>query len=168
MTMTRARDLADRFHERWLEKNPFAATIYGVVGYDDLVPDASEEGERVWADELRLVLREVGAIAREELTPADAVTVDCIEAAASHEIDSIDLAGSEHTVTAMQFSGPASLLSVAARTVLVSTEAAEAYLTRLRRSGTLLDQLADRLRAGAAGGRLPVAPLAEQAVTWAE
>ncbi|HLJ99935.1 MAG TPA: DUF885 domain-containing protein, partial [Streptosporangiaceae bacterium] len=33
---------------------------------------------------------------------------------------------------------------------------------------TLLDQLADRLRAGAAGGRLPVAPLAEQAVTWAE
>lgn len=168
MTTTPARDLADRFHQRWLEKNPFAATIYGVAGYDDLVPDASEEGEQAWHAELGRFLGEAAAISREELTPADAVTVDCTEAAASHELDSIDLAGSEHTVTAMQFSGPASLLSVAARTVLVSTEAAEAYLTRLRRSGVLLDQLAERLRAGAARDRLPVAPLAEQAVTWAE
>jgi uncharacterized protein (DUF885 family) len=46
--------------------------------------------------------------------------------------------------------------------------AAEAYVTRLRRSGTWIDQVTERLRAGAAKGRLPVAPLAQQAVNWAE
>jgi uncharacterized protein (DUF885 family) len=68
----------------------------------------------------------------------------------------------------MQYSGPATLLAVAARTVLVDPDAAEAYLTRLRCSGGWLDQLSERLRIGAAKGRLPVAPLAEQAVSWAE
>src|SRR6202453_3241284 len=151
-SMTSARDLADRFHERWLEKNPFAATSYGIAGYDDLVPDISEEGEQAWRTEIGHVLSEAGAIGREELTPADAITADCTAAAASHEVDSIDLAGPEYTVTAMPFSGPASLLSLAARTVLVSPDAAEAYLSRLRRSGIWVDQLAERLRTGAGRG----------------
>jgi uncharacterized protein (DUF885 family) len=166
--MTSARDLADRFHERWLEKNPFAATSYGIAGYDDLVPDSSEEGEQAWRAEIEQFLGEADAIAGSGQTRADAITVDCTEAAARHEMDSIDQAGSEYTVTAMQFSGPASFLGVAARTVLVDTGAAEGYLTRLQRSGVLIDQLTERLRTGAGKGRLPVAPLAEQAVTWAE
>src|SRR5215469_6433632 len=80
----------------------------------------------------------------------------------------MNLAEAEYTVTAMQYSGPAAFLAVAARTVLVDPTAAEDYLTRLRRSGVWLDQVGERLRTGAGQGRLPVAPLAEQAVTWAE
>jgi uncharacterized protein (DUF885 family) len=166
--MTSARDLADRFHERWLEKNPLAATSYGIAGYDDLVPDISEEGEQAWRAELEEFLSEARALARTEPTLADAITLDCTQALASHERDSIDEAGPEYTVTAMPFSGPAGLLAAAARTVLVDTDAAEDYLIRLRRSGTWLDQLSERLRTGASKGRLPVAPLAEQAVAWAE
>src|SRR5262249_33694265 len=45
---------------------------------------------------------------------------------------------------------------------------AGAWVPRLRRSGTWLDQIAERLQNGAGQGRLPVAPLAEQAITWAE
>ena len=67
----------------------------------------------------------------------------------------------------MQYAGPATFLAIAARTVLTDTTAAEAYLTRLRRSGGWMDQVGERLREGAAKGRLPVAPLAEQALTWA-
>src|SRR5260370_1723730 len=62
----------------------------------------------------------------------------------------------------------ASFVAVAARTVRVDPAAAEAYLSRLRRSGAWLDQIGERLRTGARKGRLPVAPLAEQAVSWAE
>ena len=36
--MSSARDLADRFHERWLRVNPFSATMYGIPGYDHLLP----------------------------------------------------------------------------------------------------------------------------------
>ena len=87
---------------------------------------------------------------------------------AVQEREIIDLARVEHTVTAMQYAGPATFLAVAARTVLIDPAAAEAYLTRLRRSGAWLDQTGERLRTGAEKGRLPVAPLVEQAIVWAE
>ena len=166
--MTSARDLADRFHRRWLESNPFAATSYGIPGYDDLVPDESEAGEQAWRAEVEQFLTEAGAIARDQLTPADAVTLDCTTEAATQELEIIDSARAEHTVTAMPYAGPATFMAVAARTVLVDPAAAEAYLTRLRRGGTWLDQISERLRTGASQGRLPVAPLVEQAIAWAE
>jgi len=166
--MTSARELADRVHQRWLEENPFAATMYGIPGYDDLVPDESEQGQAAWRAEVGRFLDEADAVAAGQLTSAEAVTLDCAKEAAAAEREAIDLAGAEYTVTAMQYAGPAAFLAVAARTVLVDPAAAEAYLSRLRRSGAWLDQIAARLRAGARKGRLPVAPLAEQAVTWAE
>ena len=166
--MSQARDLADRFHQRWLYANPFAATMYGIPGYDDLLPDDSAEGQQSWRAEAEQFLSEAEAIGSGPLAPADAVTLDCTTAAAAQETAIVDMAQDEYTVTAMQYAGPAVFLAVAARTVLVDTEAAEAYLTRLRRSGAWFDQLAERLRAGADRGRLPIAPLAEQAVSWAE
>ena len=166
--MTSISDLADRLHERWLAANPFTATMYGIPGYDDLVPDESEEGRQAWRGEVGQFLGEAGAFAAEQLTPAEAVTLDCTREAAVQELEVIDLAAAEYTVTAMQYAGPAAFLATAARTVLLDPAAAEAYLIRLRRSGGWLDQLGQRLRAGAGKGRLPVAPLAEQAVTWAD
>ena len=166
--MTSVRELADRMHRRWLEETPFTATMYGIPGYDDLVPDESEEGRRAWRAEVGRFLGEAGAVERGQLTPADAVTLDCTIEAATQELEIIDLAPAEYTVTAMPYAGPAAFLAVAARTVLVDPAAAEAYLARLRRSGGWFDQIGERLRSGAGQGRLPVAPLAEQAVTWAE
>jgi uncharacterized protein (DUF885 family) len=166
--MNLARDLADRFHQRWLEANPFVASMYGLPGYDDLVPDDSEEGTQAWRAEVVRFGQEADAIAPGSLTPAEAVTLDCTREAAEQELAIIDMARAEYTVTAMQYTGPPSLLAVAARTVLVDQAAAEAYLTRLRRSGAWLDQISERLRAGAGKGRLPVAPLTEQAIDWAE
>ncbi len=166
--MTPVRDLADRFHQRWLAENPFSATMYGLPGYDDLVPDESEAGAQAWRAEVEQFLREADAIAPGQLTPADAVTLDCTKEAATQELEIIELARVEHTVTAMQYAGPATFLAVAARTVLVDPAAAEAYLTRLRRSGGWLDQIGERLRTGAGKARLPVTPLVEQAIGWAE
>ena len=171
--MTEARDLADRFHERWLHANPFAATMYGIPGYDHLLPDDSTEGQQAWRAEAERFLGEADDIRRGEtgrgrLTPADDVTLDCTTQAAAQEVTGIDLAADEHTVTAMQYSGPAMFLAVAARTVLVDEAAAEDYLTRVRGSGAWLDQIGGRLRDGARAGRLPVGPLAEQALDWAK
>ena len=166
--MTSARDLADRFHERWLRANPFAATMYGISGYDDLLPDSSEAAQQAWRAEAGRFLAEADALGRERRTPADAVTLDCLTEAATQEQAAVDMARDEYTVTAMQYLGPMMFLAVAARTVLVDEAAADAYLTRLRGSGAWLGQLGERLRAGAGKGRLPVAPLAERAVSRAE
>jgi uncharacterized protein (DUF885 family) len=166
--MSSARELADRYHRRWLEKNPFTATMYGIAGYDDLVPDESEDGRQAWRAEIGRFLREAGAITEDGLTPAEAITLDCTKGAASQEQALIDMAAAEHTVTAMHYSGPAMFLAAAARTVLLDQAAADAYLARLRASGGWLDQIGERLRQGAGKGRLPVAPLAEKAVAWAQ
>jgi uncharacterized protein (DUF885 family) len=166
--MSTARDLADRFHERWLEQNPFAASMYGIPGYDDLVPDESAAAGQAWRAEAEGFVREADEIAAGALTPADAVTLDCTREAAAQEIAGVDMAREDHTVTAMQYSGPAQFMAVAARTVLVDVAAAEAYLVRLRRGGEWLDQVGERLQAGAGKSRYPVAPLAEQAIAWAE
>jgi uncharacterized protein (DUF885 family) len=165
---TPARDLAERFHARWLRAYPFAATMYGVPGFDDLLPDASEDGQRAWRGEAAGFLQEAAAIPRAGLTQAEAVTLDCLTEAAGQELTTVDMAQEEYTVTAMHYAGPAAFLASSARTVLVDAEAAGNYLTRLRGAGTWLDQVTERLRAGAAKGRLPVAPLAEKAVAWAE
>lgn len=171
--MTAARDLADRFHERWLRANPFAASMYGIPGYDHLLPDDSAEGQQAWRAEASGFLREAENLRRGpagpgEVTPADAITLDCTAQAATQEVTAVDLAAGEHTVTAMPYSGPAMFLATAARTVLMNEQAAQDYLTRVRGSGAWLDQVTGRLRDGARAGRLPVAPLAEQALSWAE
>ena len=170
--MTSARDLADRFHRRWLDVNPFVATMYGIPGYDDLVPDESAVGQQSWRAEAARFLAEADELAAGSdgaaLSLADAVTLGCTRQAAVQELEMIDAAREEHTATAMQYAGPSAFLAIAARTVLTDPTAAEAYVTRLRRSGGWMDQVGERLREGAAKGRLPVAPLAEQAIAWAE
>jgi uncharacterized protein (DUF885 family) len=172
--MSSVRDLADRYHHDWLAAHPFAASSYGIPGFDDAVPDDSEAGDATWRATVEAMQAEARGLqagelsAGDGLSPADAVTLGCLIEAATQELADLDSAPVEHTVTAMPFSGPATLLAVAARTVLTDDEAAAAYLERLHRSGGWIDQLTERLRAGAAKGRLPVAPLVDEAVAWAE
>lgn len=164
--MTSARDLADRFHTAWLGAHPLTATSYGIPGHDAEVPDDSEDGDARWRAAVETFLAEGRGIDPNGLAPDEAVTLRSVISAAEQELDALAMAALEHTVTPMPIVGPSTFLSVAARTVLVDAGAAEDYLTRLRRSGTWLDQLTDRLRAGASSGRLPVAPLVEQAISW--
>src|SRR4051812_12846319 len=112
------RELADGFHERWLAANPFAASMYGIPGYDDLVPDVSEAGEAAWRTLVDDVLWQARDVDRTTLVPADVVTLGCIINAGERELLDLDSAAVEHTVTAMPFAGPSGLLAVAARTVL--------------------------------------------------
>src|SRR5947207_8872993 len=109
--MTSARDLADRFHRRWLDVNPFVATMYGIPGYDHLVPDESAAGQQAWraeaarfvaeTDELAAGPKDPAGVLGTELSLADAVTLGCTRQAALQDLEMIDAAREEHTVTAM-------------------------------------------------------------------
>jgi uncharacterized protein (DUF885 family) len=167
-TNTGVRGLADSFHERWLTAHPFTATYYGIPGHDDQVPDDSAAGEAGWRSELDCMLADAGRLEQPQLPEADAITLACLVENIHQELRELDAGLIEHAVTAMPFTGPAVLLATAARTVIVDAQAAADYLERLRRSGEWIDQQTERLRIGAAKGRLPVAPLVEQAIEWAE
>lgn len=166
--MSSVRDLAETFHERWLATHPFAATSYGIPGYDDRVPDDSEAGDAAWRAELEAVSADARRLDQGQLSEADSITSGCLVENVNQELRGLDARLPEHTVTAMPFGGPAALLAVAARTVIADAQGAGDYLERLRRSGEWIDQLTERLRIGAGKGRLPVAPLVQQAIVWAE
>ena len=156
--MSTARDLADRFHQRWLEANPFAASMYGLPGYDDLVPDDSEEGAQAWRAEVARFTREADAIAPGSADPGRCRHAGLHEGGGragtrDHRHGAGGVHGHRHAVR-----GAGAVLALAARTVLVDQAAAEAYLTRLRRSGAWLDQIGERLRAGAGQGAVPGRP----------
>ncbi|HUY06344.1 MAG TPA: DUF885 domain-containing protein [Acidimicrobiales bacterium] len=165
--MASPRELADRFHSDWLEVHPFDAANYGIPGYDDRVPDASEAGEAAWRDRVVELLGEANAIDTSKLSEADRTTLGCLVIEVEQEIAMVDSKSVEHTVTPMPFSGPAWLLAVVARSVIADSKAAGDYLERLQKSGRWIDQVSERLRTGAQKGRLPVAPLVEQTIAWA-
>jgi uncharacterized protein (DUF885 family) len=162
------RELADSFHERWLATHPFGASMYGIPGYDGRVPDDSEAGEAAWQDELASILADARRMDQAHLSEADEITLGCLVENVGEEQRDLDARLIEHTVTAMPFGGPAVFFAVAARTVIGDPEAADAYLERLRAAGGWIDQQSERLRIGAGKGRLPVAPLVQQAIEWAE
>lgn len=142
--------------------------MYGITGYDDLVADESEEGEAARRAELESVLADLDRLDPLELSDADAVTLGCLVENVHQELTDIDARLIEHTVSAMPIGGPPLLLGLAARSVIADARAADDYLERLRRSGQWLDQQTERLRIGAAKGRLPVAPLVAEAIDWAD
>ena len=166
--MATPRQLADRFHAAYLAARPFEASMDGIPGYDDRVPDASEAGDAAWRSTVEAVLAEARALDRADLSGADDVTLACLLEYGEQELLELDSAAVEHTVTAMPYAGPPVLLSVAATTLLGDARAADDYLVSLGRSGAWIDQHTERLRAGAARGRLPVAPLVAQAIAWAD
>jgi uncharacterized protein (DUF885 family) len=165
--MASSRDIADRYHSEWLAVHPLAASVYGIPGYEDRVPDASEAGDAAWRTTLQHLVSEASGTTGIDLSEAEAVTLGCLLGHAEQELAELDSAPMEYTVTALPLAGPGELLAVLARTILGDAEAAGDYLTRLRHSGRWIDQHIQRLRLGAAKGRLPVAPLVEQAITWA-
>lgn len=158
--------LADELHETLLAASPFGASMMGIPGYEAEVPDASREGEQAVLDKAEALAGRAAAVA--PTTTAEQITAGCIASTVEQLRLSTESAADEYTVTAMPFLGPPVLLAVAARTVMLDGQAASDYITRLRRSGGWIDQLIERLRAGAAAGRLPVAPLLAQAIGWAD
>ena len=166
--MSTTRELADRFHTRWLEVHPLAATSYGIPGFDHLVPDDSEEGDQTWRSEVGGFIEASEAIDAGAVDHEDRVTLACLKEVAAQEVAMVDSVSVEHTVTAMPYGQPGLFLAVAARTVLVDPDSAARYIDRLNGSGPWIDQVSERLREGARKGRVPVAPLVERAIAWGE
>jgi uncharacterized protein (DUF885 family) len=167
------RTLADRLHTRLLGASPFDASMLGIPGYDALVPDSSVEAEATVRADLEAVLVEARTLdaprsGLPEVAVADRVTLDCIVDTVERTLLDLDAALVDLTVSPMPLAGPPVLLAVAARTLISDSGAAEDYLERLRASGDWLAQEEERLRDGAARGRLPVGPLVEAAVAWAD
>jgi len=160
--------LADQLLDLTFTADPVFATMTGVPGrsdaYASLLPDRGAAGEQTLRARLSDVVAQAVAMDPAQLSGEDKVTHAVVLDHARSMIDQLDTRNVEYVVTDL-FIGPAAdLLTMLPMTALPDAEAGRAYLARLREIPRYLDQVAERHRAGAAAGRVPVARLVDASV----
>jgi uncharacterized protein (DUF885 family) len=148
------RDLADRYWEARLEASPLFATFLGDHRYDDRVDDLSAEGEARHRATWVGFRAEAQAVDPDGLDETDRVTRQLLIEEIGDAVAGIDARLLELASDQMQ-GIHAELLTMAGQLRAAEPEHAAMAVQRLRAMGTMLDQAADRYRAGLGAGRTP-------------
>ncbi|WNV82319.1 DUF885 domain-containing protein [Umezawaea sp. Da 62-37] len=161
--MTETTELADELFALMMAADPLDASLYGIAGHDDRLPDLSEAGEAA----LRVAAVDVAARAK-ALTAGDRVTRAVVVQQAEALVDRLDAHSAEYTISPSFFSPAGALLTILPMVAVTTPEQGRDYLLRLAAVPEHLDVLAERHRAGLLAGRLPVAHLVRDAVAFVD
>jgi uncharacterized protein (DUF885 family) len=148
------RRIAERYWEARLEASPLFATFLGDHRFDDRVDDLSAVADAEHRATWLSVLTDAEAIDPAELDETDRVTRQLLVEELGDAISSIDARLIELTSDQMQ-GIHAELLTLAGQLRAAEPDHATMAVARVRAIGTMLDQAADRYRAGLASGRTP-------------
>ncbi|MGH3734425.1 MAG: DUF885 domain-containing protein [Micromonosporaceae bacterium] len=154
---------ADYFHAT-MAAEPFAATVFGVPGYADQVPDRSRAGDREHAAVLDDLAGRLDGVAPEGLGDADQVTASMLRRQLSDTRDELATALSEVSVSGTVAGAFSEVVAAVPTVTLTDAEAGEAYLTRLEKLGGLFERQLTRHREALADGRHPAAHGVRQAI----
>ena len=157
-------DLADRFWQWFLSRQPLMATVLGDERYDDRLSDPSAEGRAEEVADLKGFLHDAKQIDRRTLDQEDRITLDMLEVVAR-----ISLRMHEHRVhhfEAMdQMAGPQGLPGDLARFQRVdSEERVDRLIRRLEQYPEHLAQHRANLLDGIAAGRTAAAPVVARVI----
>jgi uncharacterized protein (DUF885 family) len=146
-------ELAERFWEWYLERQPLTATVYGDERYDDRLPDPSAQAREAERRTLRKFLSEAEALAGAPLETEDRITVGMLAVVAR-----ISLALHEHEVHHLgaidQMYGPQALPGLLSRYQRVdSAERVERLVHRLEAYREFLAAHRANTQEGVAAGR---------------
>lgn len=158
-------DLADRFWEGILERDPITATIYGDDRYDERWPDIGPNGRAAERAALSAALAEAEAIDPAELDVESVITRDLLILIAQNYLEALDRKLYQLGVNHM--SGVQTWASEIAQYQKVDTpEGLNRLLARYAAYGTLIDQHIGTLDEGISDGRtssaVPVRKAIEQ------
>jgi uncharacterized protein (DUF885 family) len=161
--MTETTELADELFELVLATDPLEATLYGIAGHDDRLPDVSEQGQAA----LRAAAEDIAARAR-ALPDTDPVTRAVVVHTAESIVDLVGTRSAEYTITGSFFAPAGALLTILPMITVSTPEQRRDYLLRLAAVPGFLEVLTERHRAGLAAGRLPVAHLVRSAIEFVD
>lgn len=151
----RLAELGDRYLHLSMTAHPFTASLLGLPGYDDLVPDPRPEATQDLVRDLRSVA--VQARALSDLSAPDSVTRAVLVRTAADDADRAELREVEFQTAPFWSSVHSQLLSILPKVRLTDSARAEAYLARLRKVPGYLDAAGEQLRTGTARGRTAAA-----------
>jgi uncharacterized protein (DUF885 family) len=156
-------DLADRFWEGVLERDPITATIYGDDRYDERWPDLGPDGRAAERSALSSALAEAEAIDPEALDVESVITRDLLILIARNYLEAQDRKLYQLAVNHM--SGPQTWPSEIAQYQRADTpESLDRMLARFAAFPTLIEQQIGTLDEGIADGRTSAAVPVQKAI----
>jgi uncharacterized protein (DUF885 family) len=145
--------LADRFFETVLERQPIFATILGDSRFDDRLPDLGADGRAADAATYREVLAEAEAIDETALEPEQVITRDMLMLVARNGLEALDR--KLYQLAIDHISGVGTMpVQIAQYQIAETPDGLERLLTRFRSFPTATEQYLDTLREGIADGRV--------------
>jgi uncharacterized protein (DUF885 family) len=149
-------EIADRFFEGVLEREPIFATILGDDRFDDRLPDLGAEGRAEEARVYRALLEEVEPLDRAGLEPEQVITRDMLILVARNQLEAQEK--KLYQLGINHISGVQTMPVMVAQYQIAETpEGLEKLLTRFAAYRTAVDQYIDTLREGIADGRTSAA-----------
>ncbi len=154
--------LAEELLDLTSRLSPLGATVYGLPGYDHLLPDHRPEAE----ESARSAATAIAERARALPDDDDPVTRAVVIQQAESTVDVLDARSVEYTITDSFFAPAGELLTVLPMTTLATEEQERDYLARLAAIPEFLRTVAERQVAGSAAGRTPVQHLVDASVAY--
>ncbi len=160
-------DLADRFWEGVLERDPLEATILGDDRYDDRLPDIGPEGRAAEAHAYHEVLDALEGIDHSGLDTEQVITADMLRIVARNYLEALDR--KQYQLAVDHMSGVQTLPPLVAQYQAADTpERLDKLLARYAAFGRLVDQHIATLREGIADGRTSAAVPVRRAIEQIE
>ncbi|MDX1690365.1 MAG: DUF885 domain-containing protein [Acidimicrobiia bacterium] len=156
-------DLAARFWDAQMEAEPTWAALVGDHRFDDRMEEASVEADERKAATFGAIAEAADAIDPVGLSDHDRITLEVLRFELGTILDDLDAASIEHTVDP-KVGIQQQLVSYIPLLAPATADHADAYVAKASKVGTLVDQVIERHRQGAAMGRTPVRPLAAKVV----
>ena len=156
-------DLADRFWDGVLERDPIWATVLGDERFNDRWPDVGADGRAADAAAYRSVLEEARAIPAAGLEPEQVITRDLLTLVAENQLEA--LAQKQYQLAIDHMSGPQIWPAQIAQYQPADTpERVELLLARYGRYPALIEQYLSTLAEGVADGRTAAAVPVRRAI----
>jgi uncharacterized protein (DUF885 family) len=159
-------ELAERYLRLELGTAPVEASLYGLPGYDDQLPDPSAAAAERAAAGYAEIARHADETDRAGLAEVDLATLDFLAHSGAVAAAATRVPLAEFTLTGQMFAALPGLLQLLPQIALTTPERAEGYLARLAALPDYVTGLLERHRAGQAAGRVGVARLARGAVGY--
>ena len=145
-------DLADRFWEGVLERDPTWATLLGDERYDDRWPDLGPEGRAADEAAFRATLDEAHAIPADGLAPEQVITRDLLILVCENHLEA--MAQKQYQLAVDHMSGPQVIPAQMAQYQPADTpERLDRLLTRWASYPAMIEQYIGTLAEGVADGR---------------
>jgi uncharacterized protein (DUF885 family) len=161
-------ELASRFWEGFLERQPTYASVLGDRRWHDRLDDPSAEGRRKDAEALREVQETAATIDRSALDTEDRITLSMLEVVAKIGLEQ-QAQGFHHFASMDHMDGPQSLTGALARIHAVdSPEALDALISRLESYPGWVAAHIENLREGVGAGRTAARIAVERSIEQTE